>query len=391
MATTKQIKTFVNDLLKEVLGKSAPTIKNTTDLVNFAGSVNLSDNADLKDQLYTAIFDKVRKTYAYARKWEKAGRNIRRDADEWGVWYEEIRVAIGAAVDNASFVKENMSPYTVDDTLEVSTRYFKAWAAWEHDVVVYDRMLVSAFNSFGSFGSFVSALFVELDNTVEQEMRNNENLVIATAIAGVLKAGKTTQCRNLLHEYNTLTNASLTVDTCQTDKDFLTYAVGELQEAAKYISEERSTLYNTEGTIDFTPKEKLIVEVLNSFDKKIGLYLRKDTYHDNIVNLPLYSTVNYWQSGGESMAFDDTSKINISNDSYAKLSTNADKEALTLEQGGVIAVMRDTETCASVISRIKTTSMYNNRQERTVYYKKIEAGYGVNLGHNMVVFYIAEA
>lgn len=389
MAKPSQIALFINDVFKETLGKKVPTIKNTTDLVSFAGTLNLSEDADLKDAIWASIVDKVRKTYIYARKKEKSNRNIRRDTADWGIWYEEIRVQIGGSVENLSFKKENVSPYTVTDTAEVTARYFKAWATWEHDAVVYDRMLISSLRSLTQFGSLVSAMFVELDNTVEKEMQNNENLTVATAIAGVLKARKPSQCRNLLTEYNTITNESLTVANCLMNAGFLSYVAQELQNTAGYM-EEYTTLYNTEGTNDHTPKNKLVVELLKSVESSIGYYLKKDTFHENIIKLPMYNTVNYWQTGGKSMAFEDTSKINIKNDTYSKIKFETAVDGLEIEQGGIIAVMRDVETCASVVERLVTKSLYNPRQERTIFYKKVEAGYGVNLSHNMVVFYIAE-
>lgn len=389
MAKPSQIALFINDVFKESIGKKAPTIKDTSDLIAFAGTLNLSEDAELKDAIWTSIVDKVRKTYIYARKKKKSNRNIRRDIGDWGIWYEEIRVQIGESVENLSFQKTNVSPYEVEDTAEVTARYFKAWATWEHDAVVYDRMLISSLRSFAQFGSLVSAMFIELDNVVETEMQNNENLTIATAIAGVLKAGKPSQCRNLLAEYNTITNESLTVANCRTNSGFLTYIAQELQNTAGYM-EEYTTLYNTEGTRDHTPKDKLVVEMLKSVESSIGYYLKKDTFHENIIKLPMYRTVNYWQSGGESMRFEDTSKINIKNDTYSKIKFETPVEGLEIEQGGIIAVMRDVETCASVVERLVTKSLYNPRQERTIFYKKVEAGYGVNLSHNMVVFYVAE-
>lgn len=384
---TKQIATFINDTLSEVLGEAAPAIKDSTDLIAFAGKVDLSNDKNLKEQLYEAIFEKVRRTYVYASTVKKMKRRIRRDAGEWGIWYEEIRAEIGPAVDNLSYQKENVSPFTVEDTTKVTARYFKAWATWEHDLVIYDRMLVDAFKSINAFGAFVSMLFEELDATVEQEMQNNENLTISTAMAGVLKVNKPTQCRNLLVEYNTTAGTTLTVAQAMRDKDFLTFAIGEIQEAVVHI-DERTTLYNAEGTIDRTPRERLVLEVLNKFEKAFGLYLKKDTFHENFLDLPLYTTVSYWQSGGETMAFDDVSTIWIKNDSFANVHLETVMEGLELKQSGILAVLRDDLTTASVMERLVTLSDYNNRQERTVYYKKAEAGYGVNLGHNMIIFYV---
>ena len=96
--------------------------------------------------------------------------------------------------------------------------------------------------------------------------------------------------------------------------------------------------------------------------------------------LPNYEKVVYWQAPGQGFAFDDVSKINI---------TNSNIDASPVEQGGILAFVHDVDSCASIIYRRRSHSIYNPRAERFNIFEKADKGYAVDLSENAVVFYIA--
>lgn len=381
----KQIASFVNDVLKETIGKKAPTIKDTSDLVAFAGKLETDTAGEIRDPLYNTIIDKVRKTYVYSRTWRRTNRFIRRDPGEWATWYEELSVSTGDGVENASWQKESASAWDVNTTTKVQARYFRALATWEHDEFVSDRLLIGAFTSFEKFNALISAMFVSLENHVEKELAELENLAICTAIAGTIKNANPAQVRHVLTEYNTIKGTSFTSDDAVYEPLYLKYVTRQIQDTYDFITKEYTTIYNAEGELRNSPEDKLTLEMLTSFMHILEVNMQSDVFQRDTVKLPRFSKIPYWQSGGEKMDYADCSKINITNESYKNLLIT-DGEVLELEQGNIIACIRDENAVISCANRIVTKSIYNPKQERTNYFKKCEAGFGVNLSHNMVVF-----
>ena len=145
-----------------------------------------------------------------------------------------------------------------------------------------------------------------------------------------------------------------------------------------------STLYNADVDIPrHTPSDKVVVEILGLFASASDTYLQADTYHKELVALPNYEKVVYWQGSGTGFAFDDVSKINITN-------ANIDSKAAVV-QGGILAFVHDVDSVASIIYRRRSHSIYNPRAERFNIFEKADKGYAVDLSENAVVFYIAEA
>lgn len=92
---------------------------------------------------------------------------------------------------------------------------------WEIDVTIPDFMFKTAFTSAQGVATLIDAIFTTMDSYMEIALENNKNLTRATFIANKLHTAKPCGKHNLLAEYNTLTNASLTVASCLRDIGFL--------------------------------------------------------------------------------------------------------------------------------------------------------------------------
>ena len=57
--------------------------------------------------------------------------------------------------------------------------------------------------------------------------------------------------------------------------------------------------------------------------------MESDTYHNELVKLPRYEEVNYWQASGTGFSFEDVSTIDIQN---AKINEGAE-----VKQSGIVA------------------------------------------------------
>ena len=381
MATVNQIFTMVNDAASEALGKSAITAKDTGTLVSLGDQVFSSDTN--KEQFYKALTDRIGRTVIAVRAYAAKNRSVKRDEMEWGAVYQKISYKWKNSTTNPSWDTETQAdPFDVAIGTEAVQKLFSVIGTYSYEDSIPDYQLFTAFTSASAMGAYISGIYTNMANALAVAEENLANLAVSTNIAGVLKKGKASQKRNLLAEYKTLTgDAEITVANALTNLNFLKYATREIKTVIDNMTT-MSVLYNAEADIPrHTPTDKQVVEVLGLFASASDTYLQADTYHKEMVALPNYEKVVYWQAPGQGFAFDDVSKINI---------TNANIAPEAVVQGGILAFVHDVDSCASIIYRRRSHSIYNPRAERFNIFEKADKGYAVDLSENAVVFYIAE-
>ena len=381
MANVNQIYSIVNDSASEALGKGAITAKDTGTLVSLGDQVFSSDTN--KEQFYKSLTDRIGRTVIAVREYKSKKRAVRRDELEWGAIYQKISYKWKDATSNASWNTETQAdPFDVAIGTEAVQKLFSVIGTYSYEDSIPDYQLFTAFTSVSAMGAYISGIYTNMKNALEVADENLANLAVATNIAGVLKKGKATQKRNLLTEYKAVSgDKTITVANALTNANFIKYATREIKTVIDNMTQ-MSTLYNAEVDITrHTPYDKAVVEILGLFASASDTYLQADTYHKELVALPNYEKVVYWQGSGTGFAFEDVSKINITN-------SNIDP-AVAVEQGGILAFVHDVDSCASIIYRRRSHSIYNPRAERFNIFEKADKGYAVDLSENAVVFYIA--
>lgn len=378
MATVNQIYALVNDAAAEALGSKAIAVKDTGTLVSL-GDVVLSSDTN-KEQFYKALTDRIGRTVIAVRDYMPKTRAVKRDEMDWGVIYQKISYKARQAVENPSWkTNAQADPFDVEIQTEAVQKLFSVIGTYSYEDSIPDYQLFTAFTNAQAMGAYISGIYTNMRNALAIAEENLANLAVSTNIAGVIAKGKATQKRNLLSEFNGLTGAQLTVESCLRNIDFLKYATREIKTVIDNMTQ-MSVLYNSEDIPRHTPNDKAVVEVLGLFASATDTYLQADTYHNDMVKLPNYEKVVYWQGAGTSFAFSDVSKINI---------TNANIQELPVEQGGILAFVHDIDSAASIIYRRRSHSIYNPRAERYNIFEKADKGFAVDLSENAVVFYIA--
>lgn len=379
MANFEQIYLIVNDAAKEALGEQAITVKDTSSFVSLGEQVLSSD--ENKDVFTKTLMDKVARMVIAMRPYSGTERSVKRDIVDWGLYIQKVSYKRHDAVENPSYdFTTQANPFDVEPATEIVQKLFSAISTWSFEDVIPDKQMFTAFNSASEFGAFISGIYMNIDNAYNIAVENIQNLAVNTLMAGVIKKGKATQKRNVLSEYNTKhAGNELTVENCMTNADFLKYVGREMKTVIGNLKK-MSVLYNAEDIQRHTPNDKLVVEVLGQYASASATYLESDTYHNELVKLPRYEEVAYWQASGTDFAFENVSKIDIKN-------TQIDTEEIT--QTGIIACIHDYDAVAAYIDKPRQSSIYNPRAERTNVFYKATQGYAVDLSENAVVFYIA--
>lgn len=385
MANVNQIYQIVNDSANEAIGEGAIAAKDTGTLVSLGDQILSSEKN--KDAFYKALTDRIGRTVIAVRAYTPKTRAVKRDVMDWGIVYQKISYKLNMATSNGTWVADTQAnPFDVEPQTEAVETLFSKMGTYTYEDSIPDKQLFTAFTSAERMGAFISGIYVNMDNALKLAEDNLANLAVNTYMAGALIKGKNTQKRNLLAEYNTLTGGEpLTVNNCLRNADFLKFASREIKTVISNM-EKFSVLYNASEDIPrFTPADKLVVEILGQFASATASYLESNTYHKELVALPMYEEVAYWQASGTAFSFSDVSTINITNEGLV----TPENETGTISQSGIIAFVHDVDAVACTIENRRSNSIYNPRAERFNIFEKADKGYAVDLTENGVVFYIA--
>lgn len=384
--TVNQIKTFINSVRNAAFGT-----KETVDTLDVRGLTDLGskvfENDENTSAFWSALIAKVGQVTVAVREYKGRTRSVKREALDWGAYVEKVSFNIGDVTDSDTWLPASTEtapesdPFNIVDSVDVESRLFKVIGTWERDQSIPDVQLKPFFNSFEQASAVISGLFISLDNALELELERVAAMAVNTHMAVTINSGNTLLARNVLAEYNKIEGTKLLVANCMYDKDFIKYVTKEL----KLLSDRMrdfSVLFNTAGKQRHTPKDKQVLEVLSDFATSAEMYLESDTYHKELVTLPMYETVTFWQTPGKTYDFANNSAINIK---YSDEGTDK-----TCSFGGIIAYLHDYDAVAASVYNIRTKSIYNPKSERTNYFKKAEVGYAVDPWENGVVFYVAD-
>lgn len=375
-----QIPDIVNDAYEDVMGKTNGTQNiDTTDVVSLGKALS---SFDLLDKWYGALTNRIVKTVVFARKYSADTRQILRDEHTWGAFVQKLYVVAPDAVDNPAFdipdstgTYGQHSPYDVENRLSVSSLVYGGEGTWSYEFLLPEVQLRKAFLSPEAMNAFVDGQFIAVLNKIEVSKEALINAAVNTGMADQIANGK---ARNLLAEWNTAhPTDTKTVDTFRTTKACLAWASKEINKAVKFMMKP-SVNFNIKGYETYTPEP--IVEVLADFAYDCEYNLEADTFHNNLVSLPNYSNVAFWQSQGKTQSFADCSKIDITND-------QVDDSAVV--QSGIIACIRDPEYVAAYFGDEYQWSMPNPRDRISIHGYQYKKGYAVDEYANCLVFYLA--
>lgn len=376
--TVNQVYQMVNDAAKEALGQQAVTVKDTGSLVSLGEQIQVTENVET---FYKTLVNRIGRTVVAVRAFEISERSVMRNEMEWGVIYQKISFKPRNAVENPSWKTETQAnPYDIEPQTTVVQKLFSVMGTYSYEDSIPDYQLFTAFTTPAAMAAFISGIYTNMYNYLKIAEANLANLAVNTYMAGAMSGTNAAQKRNLLKEYNDKFTKTLTVEQALTDASFLKFASKTINDTIKQFTSP-SAIFNAEGIVRQTTKDKLVVEVLSQFATATTSYMESDTYHNELVKLPRYEEVNYWQASGTGFSFEDVSTIDIQN---AKIADGAE-----VKKTGIVAFVHDYDAVASIIYRRRSNSIYNPRAERYNVMEKADKGYAVDLSENGVVFYMA--
>lgn len=381
----KQIYELVNSVTKEVLGKEDLVKEDLSGIVDVGTEVF---NANAMDNYVKSLVNHIGKVIFVARTYKGGAPKVLMDSWEFGSIVEKIQADIPEATENESWKLENGTSYDPNIFYQpkVSAKFFNSRTTYEIPMSFTEKQVRESFDNPQQLNSFISMLYnaVEKSMTIKIDsliMRTLNNMIGETLHAeysdGKYSESSGVRAINLLKLYNDETGLSLTKDSALINEDFLRFASYNI---ALYVDRLKvmSTLFNVGGKERFTDKEQLHIVLLSDFAKASDVYLSSSTYHKELVSLPNYETIPYWQGSGKKYGFDDISKIS--------LTTSSGNDVLAT---GIIGVMFDHDALGVTNEDRRVTTNYNPKAEFFSNWYKFDCGYFNDMNENMIVFFIA--
>lgn len=393
----KQVATFTNNVVKEVLGETAVVSEDLSNVVDIGNEIF---NANAFDAYVKTLINHIGKVVFVDRAYAGSAPSVLMDAWEYGSILEKISSEMPTAVENPSWNLVNGQSYDphVFNQPTASAKFFNKRTTFEIDRSITELQVKQSFSNAQQLNGFISMLLNETEKalTVRMDsliMRTINNMILETVLADypITTAGTApdltkssgVKAVNLLYLYNTKFTKTLTAAAAITDPDFIRFAAFTIGLYSDRLTR-MSTLFNAGEKQRFTPRDLQHIVYLSEFVRAADVYLQSDTFHDEFTRISQGESVPFWQGSGTDYALSSTGTVKGIAVSNASAETTT-----TLTVPGILGVIFDRDALGVANFDRRVTTQYNAKAEFTNYFYKQDAGYFNDLNENFVVFFMA--
>ncbi len=270
---------------------------------------------------------------------------------------------------------------------QISTKVYGKSDSWQVCVTVTGEQWDSAFHSATELATYVSRIHMQVDNGIICHLKNmqraNVNSFMAEKINYAGKQGATglhvvDLVKAYVEEMGDPT-APFTVEDYMSTSAALVHGSEKIG-YYKDLFAEMSSIFNTESKDRFTPDDRIVLEMLSAFERRFTSVAASNTYHKELVAMPNYLKVPFWQALGKG-EFDTVSSIDVE---------IADSDEATgkkeVKQGGIVAFLADSWALAHTTVKRRQAVKVFEPEDLTNHYSQFVDRYFNNLGMNAVVF-----
>ena len=267
----------------------------------------------------------------------------------------------------------------------VDTKYYGKSNSWQLPICVTNEQWDPAFRSASELTSYVEYILMCVDNALVCHLENmnnaNRNNFIAEKVNYAQSPNATgVQVVNLVEAYQSSLPEpkDMEADEFLNDPDGLRFASECMKNYMSFMGK-MTTLFNTDQKKRFTPKDRLVCQVLDMFENRMDRVALSNVFHDSYVQLPLHETIPFWEGTGEGLTFSDVSTINVK-------TASGD----STEIPGVVALMADKWAIMHTIKNRRTTSVEFKPENLIQYYNQFRDQYMNDLTMNAIVFVVQD-
>lgn len=397
MANT-QINSFLNQAYAMWSGSSDVGTLTTQGIID-AGGDSLTAS---KEQFFGALLNVMMKNRFNDSEYNSRENDVFfEDAQQYGAIMQLISVDIPAAVSNpawASFVSayDDYSNATkLHDTPVylpvVRTKFYEGSVSWAIPLALTGQQIDTAVHDAAELEQVAAYCWVAVDNAVKVHLeglnRTNRNNFIAQKIsaynggtAGIHKINLVEAAYNAGLYPSANAGDKLTAVDFMNNKNKMLFATEQIKMYKSYFGT-MSKLFNTAQRDRFTPDDRMVLQVLSAFARKLETVALSDTYHKDIVEMPLYREVAAWQGLGTDTSWNNVSAVDV------QLSTSPN---VTVTQTGVVALLVDRWAIMHTIKSRRVGVDRDDIKDLTAYSTQFRDSYFNDLTMNGLVFTVED-
>lgn len=384
----EQIYTIINTITSEVTGKSDIVAEDLSNVVDVGTEVF---DATGVDNYVKKLVDQIGKVIFVNREYMGTAPSVLMDAWEYGSVLEKVQADIPAAVENPSWSLTNGQSYDPNVFYQptVSTKFYNSKTTFEIPMSFTELQVKESFTSATQLNGFMSMIYNAISRSMavktDAMIMRTINSMVAQTLKGAFPSvsdnnystSTSPNAVNLLKLYNDKAGTSLTAAQAVTNPEFIRFASYNISLTIDRMRK-MTTLFNLGKKERFTPSELSKVVLLSDFAKSAEVYLESDTYHDELVRLPGYESVPYWQGSGTGYDFASTSKINVSIG-----------ESGSVQLTGLLGVVFDRDALGVCNRNERVTTNYNAKGEFYNNFYKYDCSYFTDSNEQFVCFFAA--
>lgn len=376
-----QIYQLLNDTAQQCFGSQAVAALDIQDLVALRDTV-FSAGSDL---FLNTLVDRIGKTVLRTLDFTATFPKFLMEEYEYGCILQKINVDVMPAQEaqyaNLGTVgfQPEVHMYKVDKPRVFQDFFHNGVNAWEIDVTIPDTLYKSAFDSAQAMAAFINGIFDTMSTSMNIQLENDTRVALLGFLGEKINASNGVV--DLLSLYNTVAATPITTaDAAMCDKEFLRFAGKIMRNYIEYMKKP-SVLYNMASRIRATRRDNMHVLMLTEFASATATYLESDTFHNELVELPYYQEVEYWQGTGASAPnFADCSSIDI----------KIPSDGTAVQQAGIVAVFMDREAVGTGIFDRFSAADRSNRLRFTNYTEGATIQSFADTSENGVIFVVVD-
>ncbi|MBQ6629774.1 MAG: hypothetical protein IJH65_13295 [Methanobrevibacter sp.] len=265
----------------------------------------------------------------------------------------------------------------------VTTQFWNSKTTYDISMSFTEMQVKESFNSRSELMAFIGMI----ENAIQTSKTIKEKGLAEQAISNFMgeKIYNNNGVVHLVTAYNNAYNPEtpITMATALYDPSFLRFASVQMM-LYKDRLKDASNVFNMGTVPTFTPEEYLHVVVNSEFAKSVEAYMTADTYHDTMVALPNYDTVNFWQSiRDEPGGLGTKTYYNINTTTAIDITTSAGHN---VAKAGIVAIMFDRDAIMLCNENDRVTTAYNAKQEFVNNFYKFDISLFNDVAENGIVF-----
>lgn len=384
-----QVYELVNQATQEATGQAELLAKDLSNITDVGKEVI---GAEALDHYTKSLVNHIGRVVVDSREYTTVLPSVLKDSWEYGSILERIKMDLIEAEENPTWALEDRKDYSPNIFYQpkVTAKFFNSKTTFEIPISFTELQVKESFSSAEQLNAFVSMIQNAVSNSITVKMDSLvmdtiNNGTAETLVSDLLTEEDTldltqsgNKAINLLALYNADKEVALTPEQAIKDAEFIKFASYTI-----HLYKDRlariSTIFNVEGKQRFTPESENHLVLLTDFASASKVYLESEAYNKELLALPKYETVPYWQGSGTGYDFADVSKISVKTAGTNK----------TVEANGIIGVMFDNVALGVTNLDQRVQSSFNPKAEFYNNFYKNDVGFFNDLGENFVVFFVA--